>query len=220
MLLPALVAFVAVALGTVSLALSWEWLQEQQRKRQMVVAAPLLANETLDRAGGLGRSSARRSSSRPGSGRSRPACPRSGTLELLLQQARSHWTLQTLFLLLSVGLAVALGLVALIAHAVVPVGVRHRGLRAPAADTVRPAAAQQRLDAFEELLPESIDLVGRAIRAGHPLSAGLKMAADEAASRSPASSAASSRSSVSACRSQDSLLGMADRVTWWTSASW
>src|SRR2546426_9173016 len=34
---------------------------------------------------------------------------------------------------------------------------------------------------FEEQLPEAIDLLGRALRAGHPLSAGLKMAADEAA---------------------------------------
>src|SRR5438128_10607996 len=34
---------------------------------------------------------------------------------------------------------------------------------------------------FEEQRPEAIDLLGRAIRAGHPLSAGLKMAADEAA---------------------------------------
>src|SRR2546430_4086756 len=34
---------------------------------------------------------------------------------------------------------------------------------------------------FEEQLPEAIDLLGRAIRAGHPLSAGLKMAADDAA---------------------------------------
>src|SRR5262249_33325765 len=36
-----------------------------------------------------------------------------------------------------------------------------------------------RTDAIEAGLPEAIDLLGRAIRAGHPLSGGLKMVADE-----------------------------------------
>jgi tight adherence protein B len=36
-----------------------------------------------------------------------------------------------------------------------------------------------RLRRFEEQLPGAIDLMGRAIRAGHPLSAGLQMVADE-----------------------------------------
>jgi len=37
----------------------------------------------------------------------------------------------------------------------------------------------RRLYAFESELPEAIDLLGRAIRAGHPLSSGMKMVADE-----------------------------------------
>ncbi len=39
--------------------------------------------------------------------------------------------------------------------------------------------ATRRLYAFESELPEAIDLLGRAIRAGHPLSSGMKMVADE-----------------------------------------
>ena len=51
---PALVAFLAVALGTVSLVLLWEWFQEQQRKRHMVDQLRSLANDpTGCRAGGL-----------------------------------------------------------------------------------------------------------------------------------------------------------------------
>ncbi len=71
---------------------------------------------------------------------------------------------------------------------------------------------KKRLYAFEEQLPEAIDLLGRAIRAGHPLSAGLKMVADETPSRSPASSAAPSRSSGFGLPFEDALLAMADRV--------
>ena len=44
-LIPALVAFLTVALGTVSLVLLWEWLQEQQRKRNMVDQLRSLAND-------------------------------------------------------------------------------------------------------------------------------------------------------------------------------
>jgi tight adherence protein B len=70
----------------------------------------------------------------------------------------------------------------------------------------------KRLNAFEELLPESIDLVGRALRAGHPLSAGFKMAADDG----PEPVAGEFRRIFEEQRFglplQDSLLGMADRV--------
>ena len=70
----------------------------------------------------------------------------------------------------------------------------------------------KRLNAFEEFLPESIDLVGRALRAGHPLSAGFKMAADDG----PEPVASEFRRVFEEQRFgmplQDSLLGMADRI--------
>jgi tight adherence protein B len=70
----------------------------------------------------------------------------------------------------------------------------------------------RRLGLFEELLPEAIDLVGRALRAGHPLSSGFKMAADDG----PEPVASEFRRVFEEQRFglplQDSLLGMADRV--------
>jgi tight adherence protein B len=70
----------------------------------------------------------------------------------------------------------------------------------------------KRLNAFEEFLPESIDLVGRALRAGHPLSAGFKMAADDG----PEPVAGEFRRIFEEQRFglplQDSLLGMTDRI--------
>ena len=72
----------------------------------------------------------------------------------------------------------------------------------------------KRLYAFEEQLPEAIDLLGRAIRAGHPLSAGLKMVADETTRADRrASSAAPTRRTGSVCRSRTRILAMADRVS-------
>jgi tight adherence protein B len=68
------------------------------------------------------------------------------------------------------------------------------------------------MNAFEEMLPDAIDLVGRALRAGHPLSAGFKMAADDG----PDPVAGEFRRIFEEQRFglplQDSLLGMADRV--------
>ena len=50
-LMPALIAFFAVALGTASVALIFEWLQEQRRKRRMVGELRTLADEPLDPSG-------------------------------------------------------------------------------------------------------------------------------------------------------------------------
>ena len=51
LLLPAAVAFIAVALGTVSLILIVEWMGEQTRRRRMVGELRSLANEGFERTG-------------------------------------------------------------------------------------------------------------------------------------------------------------------------
>lgn len=70
----------------------------------------------------------------------------------------------------------------------------------------------RRLKAIEEQLPEAIDLLGRAIRAGHPLSMGLRMVGDE----SPEPIAAQFRRVAEEQRFgmpfEDSLLSLVDRV--------
>ena len=111
----ALIAFLAVALGTVSLALLLEWLQEQQPQAGGGRPAPRLRPTVDSRAG-------------PGSTVFRVGCARSprwlrpivgpraraaGPRSCMLQQAGITWTLQTL-LLMSLGLPSALGSVALI----------------------------------------------------------------------------------------------------------
>ena len=209
---PALVAFLAVALGTVSLVILWEWFQEQQRKRQMVDQLRTLANEPIEGPVG-GRSTVFRSAVLE-SPWLRPIISRFPQLRdagFILQQAGLSWTLQTLFLL-SIGTAMAIGSMTLIASRSPAVGLIATILGGMLPTMYVRRRRTKRLNAFEELLPEAIDLVGRALRAGHPLTAGFKMAADDG----PEPVAGEFRRVFEEQRFglpvQDSLLGMADRV--------
>jgi tight adherence protein B len=208
-LVPALIAFITVALGTVSVVLLLEWLQEQKRKRQMVDQLRSLANEPVDRLGSpVFRSAVFQSPwLRPIIAR----IPQFRDAELILQQAGITWSLQTL-LLLSLGTAVGLGLMVLILSRSVPVGLVATVVGAMLPNLYVRHRRTKRFNAFEELLPEAIDLVGRALRAGHPLSSGFKMAADDG----PEPVASEFRRVFEEQRFglpvQDSLLGMADRV--------
>jgi len=208
---PALVAFLAVALGTVSVVILWEWFQEQQRKRQMVEQLRSLANEPIE--GPANRSTVFRSAVLE-SPWLRPIISRVPQLRdagFILQQAGVSWTLQTLFLL-SIGTAIGLGSVTLIMSRSVPVAFVATIIGAMLPTMYVRRRRTKRLNAFEELLPEAIDLVGRALRAGHPLTAGFKMAADDG----PEPVAGEFRRVFEEQRFglpiQDSLLGMADRV--------
>jgi len=209
--LPALIAFLTVALGTISLIFLWEWFQENQRKRQMVDHLRSLANEPV---GGPGIGSSVFRSAVLQSPWLRPIItriPQLADAELILQQAGLSWSLQTLFLL-SIGMAVALGSMVLVLTSSLPIGVLGTAVGALLPNLYVRRKRTKRLNAFEELLPESIDLVGRALRAGHPLSAGFKMAADDG----PEPVAGEFRRIFEEQRFglplQDSLLALTDRV--------
>src|SRR5205809_610061 len=68
------------------------------------------------------------------------------------------------------------------------------------------------IQTFEEQLPEAIALLGRAIRAGHPLSAGLKMAADEATEPVAGAFRRVFEEQRFGIPFEDALLGLADRI--------
>jgi tight adherence protein B len=210
-LVPALIAFLTVALATVSLVFLWEWIQENQRKRGMMDHLRSLASEPL---AGLGESSSVLRSAVMQSPWLRPIISRVPQLrdaELLLRQADVSWSLQTLCIL-SLGMAVGLGSMMLIATGSVLAGFFATVVGAMLPSMYVRRRRTKRLNAFEEFLPESIDLVGRALRAGHPLSAGFKMAADDG----PEPVAGEFRRIFEEQRFglplQDSLLGMADRI--------
>jgi tight adherence protein B len=208
----ALLAFVTVALGTVSLVLLWEWFGEQQRKRRMVEEIRSLANESTDTPSGgpaVFRSTVFQSAwLRPIIAR----FPQFRDAEFMLQRAGLSWTVQTL-LLMSVGMAIALGVMALIATGSMPIAVLATVTGAMLPNLYVRRKRARRLSAFEELLPEAIDLVARAIRAGHPLSAGFKMAADDGAEPVAEEFRRVFEEQRFGLPLQDSLLGMADRVS-------
>jgi tight adherence protein B len=204
---PALVAFLTVAFGTVSLVLLWEWFQEQQRKRHMVDQLRSLANEPVE-GSAVFRSAVFQSPwLRPIVAR----VPQLRDAEFMLQQAGLGWTLQTL-LFLSLGMAVGLGSMVLILSRSVPVGLAAAVIGAMLPNFYVRHRRTRRLNAFEEMLPESIDLVGRALRAGHPLSAGFKMAADDGAEPVAGEFRRVFEEQRFGLPLQESLLGMADRV--------
>ena len=211
LLLPAAVAFVAVALGTVSLVLIVEWVGEQGRKRRMVGELRSIANEGFENMGPRGQIFRSAILESPWLKPIAARMPALQDAELLLQQSQVKWSLPTL-ILLSVGTAVALGISAVTLTRSILVSLPFVIIGAALPTMYVRWRRNRRLSLFEELLPESIDLVGRALRAGHPLSSGFKMAADDG----PEPVASELRRVFEEQRFglplQDSLLGMADRI--------
>jgi tight adherence protein B len=202
----AIFIFLAVALGTLSFALIIEYFQE--RRRQQEALRQLRAFTDEDEAGGLLRAA---------EGMPRwlqpiaARVPAFQDLDMMMEQAGFKGHLPV-FLLGTVGLSLAFGiglltltrywpaaLVAGVIGATIPyMIVRHR--------------RNKRLYKFEELLPEAIDLLGRAIRAGHPLSAGLKMVADETNEPIQSEFRRTHEENRFGLPFDDALLAMADRV--------
>jgi tight adherence protein B len=202
--------FLAVALGTVSLALFLELAQERNRQRKVLDQLRSFDEALSEGSQGLFRGAkAARSRMLQGIAARTPAF---ADLELLLQQAGTSWTMEV-FLIASVGISAALGIATLILSRLWPVAVvaavfgallpylRVRGIR------------KRRLGAFEAGLPEAIDLLGRAIRAGHPLSSGLKMVADETQEPIAGEFRRAFEEQRFGLPFDDAIVAMADRIT-------
>lgn len=171
----AALVFLAVTFGTVGLALLIEFYQETRRRRNVV--RQLQNVGALDRAetGGLFRGQ----KDQPAWVRQLSAStPRIRDLGILLERAGSTTSVEAL-LLMCVGLGIGFGAALLIIARFLPLAVLGAVVGGYLPIFYLKRKAQRRSDAFEASLPEAIDLLGRAIRAGHPLSAGFKMVAEE-----------------------------------------
>lgn len=104
--------------------------------------------------------------------------PRRHDFQHFLDQADIGWSVGT-FVMLTIGLAAAFGLATLIALGmwIAALGAAVFGALLPYLFASR--KRKQRYAAFEEFFPESIDLLGRAVRAGHAFSTGLRVVAEE-----------------------------------------
>lgn len=178
-LIPALLVFFAVAVTVIFLALGLEALRGRREKKQFASRLESLdeelAGEGSDAAGGVLR--ARQDT---------PwilqllgeRIPGFGDPTVLLEQAHVGWSART-FLLATLACSLAFGMIGLalsgqmilaVAAALLGAGIPYMYLR---------RRRTRRMRKLEEQLPEGIDLMGRALRAGHPFPSGIKMVADE-----------------------------------------
>lgn len=176
-LLTSLLVFAAVALGTVSVVFVGEFIRDRMRARNVVKQLQRFAEDTLD---DDGRELFRRAQEKHGA--LDPVLHRIPSMQdiaILLDRGRTPWSLSTFFLL-TLGLGVGFGLMVFLLSRFLPLAILAAALGALLPYIYARRRASKRLRMFEEQLPDAIDLIGRAIRAGHPLSAGFKMVAEEA----------------------------------------
>jgi tight adherence protein B len=203
----ALLIFLAVALGTLSVALLVEWMQERNRQREAVRQLRAFANEDPAQEGIL-RAGETPHWFQPIAAR----IPAFQDLDLLMEQAdlKGH---APILVMSTLGLTVGIGSATLLLTRWMPAAVLASIIGACLPYMVVRRRRNKRLYAFEEQLPEAIDLLGRAIRAGHPLTAGLKMVADETKDPIAGEFRRTHEENRFGLPFEDALLALADRVS-------
>jgi tight adherence protein B len=179
-LLPALLVFIAIALVTVASAVGWEMLRQAQQRRRAVQQLKDLDKdvfaEQTEKEGQLFRR-ARRGQLTWLEQRAMEV-PRLKELSVLMEHGDVNLSVQT-FIYLTFGLAIAGGVTGLLLSGSLIFGLVGAVLLAPSPYMYVKFKKWRRMSKFERQFPEAIDLMGRAIRAGHPLSSGIRMVAEE-----------------------------------------
>jgi tight adherence protein B len=174
-LVTAIAVFMAVSLGTVSLVLVGEWVRERTRARRVVQELRAFARDSLD----VDPEIVKRERGEPSSLELFFArVPQLRDVGHLLERGKTEWSITTFFLL-TVGLGIGVGLAAFSLFRFFPAAILASVIAAALPFMYVKRRATLRMRRFEERMPDAIDLIGRAIRAGHPLNAGIKMVADE-----------------------------------------
>jgi tight adherence protein B len=172
-------AFAAVALAVLALALSWEGLRSFFRRRGLVRQLRVLTKRTEDAKVAQGEGLLRAERNQIPDWLAPFATRFSlSDLAILLEQARSTWSVST-FLMLTAGLALAGGAFGSLLGLGLPFGLVGAGLGSaiPYFMIVRQRA--KRFAAFEAGFPEAIDLLARSARAGHAFQSGLREVSEE-----------------------------------------
>jgi len=207
-LLTAGLIFVAVALGTLAIALLLEWGQERIRARSIVKQLRDFSEQAFS---AETQTIVRKTAAATWLEQTAARLPQFRDLAHVLREAGSSWSFQSFFLL-GLGLAAGLGLALGVLTRSVIGGVVGVVFGAMLPYIIVRVRANRRAAKVEEQVPDAIDLMGRAMRAGHPLSAGFKMVADEA----PEPIASEFRQVFEEQRFglpfEDSLLGLGERI--------
>lgn len=211
-LLSAGLVFLTVVLGTLGLALLLEVIQEGRRRRQMVKELKNLAALDQEVLSGSGAILRRPADQQRAWVRSLAAVtPSVRDLAILVQQAGLSWRVESVALM-SLGLGLGLGLAVLLATTILPVSALAAALGAYLPIFYLRRRRRLRSQAFETGLPDAIDLLARTIRAGHPLSAGLKMVAEEASQPIAGEFQRTFEEQRFGLPFDDAIIAMADRV--------
>ena len=211
-LVAGLVAFFVVALAVTGAILAWESWREWRRRRAVSQQIRQLSESELGAQTELARDLFRRSDD-PGPSWLEPVVarlPQRRDLQHLLEQADVGWSVGSLLLGI-LGLATGLGAVGLL------VGGGRIALVLAAVGAALPflylrRRTRRRVAAFEQGLPDAIDLLGRSIRAGHALTSGLEIVADELPDPVGAEFRQVFEEQKFGLPIRDSLLALADRI--------
>ena len=204
--------FLAVVLATVAVAMLLEWARDRKRRKGALEQLRKLDSEPTIITGGANSILRGTQAVEPSWMPALSArIPHLTDIESQLEQAGVNWTPQS-YLFRGAGFAIGLGIAAMLLTGmwILLLPISLIGALLPHFYVRR--RIKKRLNAFEEHLPDGIDLMGRAIRAGHPLSSGFKMVADEAAEPVGGEFRRVFEEQRFGMAFDDSLLAMADRV--------
>ena len=210
--LPALLVFLTVGLGVISVAFMIESGREVKRRRDFrrqlegVTKGPTVE--------GAGPNSILRDSSGRELTWLEPILrivPQTSDLRLLLEQADVNWSVGS-FLMICIGLGIALGSAAWILGGNPIYFLIFGGLGSTLPLFQLRRLRKKRLRAFEEAFPEAIDLLGRSIRAGHAFATGLKVVAEEGQDPVASEFRQVFEEQKFGLPLDESLLGLADRI--------
>ncbi len=209
---PAVLVFIAVAFGTVAIVLLLEGVRAWIRRRDVArrVDDLMAGREVLP---GMERRDLFREDDRDASALDAilARSPRLQKLPLLIEHAGVSWS-PTTFFMLTFGGAFAAGMFGLVARGGLLVPVVLAALVGWMPYWYLTFRKKRQLARFEEIFPEAVDMLGRAIRAGHPLSAGIQMVGQEIAEPVAAEFRTVFEEQRFGVPFSDALMGLVDRI--------
>ena len=206
-LITGIIIFAAVTLGTLSLALAAEWFRERRLATTVLKQLRTFADQVDE---GTASVMKRRVEEDWTAGLQR-RMPSLRDLAITMDRGKTEWGVGT-FLLVSAGLGMGFGLLVGVGMRSLLGGIVFAALGASLPYMLVRRRAAQRMSKFEEQLPDAIDLMTRAIRAGHPINAGFQMVADEASEPTAGEFRRVFEEQRFGLPFEDAIYGLADRV--------
>lgn len=206
-LITAIIVFAAVTLGTLSLALAVEWIRERRLANTVLKQLRGFADQ-LDEEGSAVMKQRAQQDWVTALQRRMPSLR---DLQITMDRGKTEWGVGT-FLLASAGLGIGFGLLVGIGMGTMLGGIVFAAMGAAIPYMIVKRRAAARMAKFEEQLPDAIDLMTRAIRAGHPINAGFQMVADEASEPTAGEFRRVFEEQRFGLPFDDAIYGLADRV--------